>query len=125
MSEMKINDFEKDSNDPLWDLLGNAKPVEVSPFFSRNVLREIRKQEEVSCSKRLFDLGWFRRWRLTLIGASSFVIVLLNTNAIMKHRTRNSSFSIRPGDKEVISHLDELLASDDSSVWLDNSGPSD
>ena len=29
--------------DELWNLLGKAKPVSVSPFFSRNVLREVRQ----------------------------------------------------------------------------------
>ena len=122
---MKNNDFENESNDPLWDLLGQAKPVEVSPFFSRNVLREIRKQDGASGKKRLFGSHWFRRWRLTLIGAASFAIVLLNTHVVMKDRNGINLSSIRPGDKEVISNLDELLASDDSSVWLDNSGSSD
>ena len=30
-------------NDPLWDLLGKASRREPSPFFARNVLREIRQ----------------------------------------------------------------------------------
>lgn len=30
------------ANDGLWGLLGRACPVEVSPYFSRRVLREIR-----------------------------------------------------------------------------------
>jgi len=30
-------------NDPLWDLLGKASHREPSPFFARNVLREIRQ----------------------------------------------------------------------------------
>jgi hypothetical protein len=33
-------DWEKDA---LWDLLGNSKRVDVSPFFARNVLREVRR----------------------------------------------------------------------------------
>lgn len=30
-------------NDELWDLLGHATQPEISPFFARNVLREIRQ----------------------------------------------------------------------------------
>ncbi|MBL9158356.1 MAG: hypothetical protein JNJ70_12835 [Verrucomicrobiales bacterium] len=29
-------------NDPVWNLLGQAKKVEPSPFFARNVLRQVR-----------------------------------------------------------------------------------
>jgi len=29
-------------NDPVWKVLGHAKPVEPSPFFARNVVREAR-----------------------------------------------------------------------------------
>ena len=32
-------------NDALWCLLGKARQPEVSPFFSRNVLREIRQAQ--------------------------------------------------------------------------------
>ena len=37
-------------NDPAWDLLKNASKTEVSPFFSRNVLREVRLFEEQKAS---------------------------------------------------------------------------
>ncbi|MCP5541444.1 MAG: hypothetical protein H7A53_11845 [Akkermansiaceae bacterium] len=30
-------------NDPVWKLLGKARRTEAGPFFSRNVLRELRK----------------------------------------------------------------------------------
>ncbi len=35
-------------NDPLWDLLGKAIHREPSPFFARNVLREIRQPAKPS-----------------------------------------------------------------------------
>jgi len=33
-------------NDPIWNVLGQAKEVEPSPFFARNVVREVRRLQE-------------------------------------------------------------------------------
>lgn len=35
----------QEQNDPVWELLKQAKSVEPSPFFARNVVREARLQE--------------------------------------------------------------------------------
>ncbi len=43
-------------NDPLWKLLGNASSVEPSPFFARNVVREVRRRADEPA-------GWFARVR--------------------------------------------------------------
>ncbi|MBP6600763.1 MAG: hypothetical protein KA250_03095 [Verrucomicrobiales bacterium] len=40
------NDME--TGDPVWELLTKAKTVEPSPFFARNVLRELRRCEAES-----------------------------------------------------------------------------
>ena len=35
--------MKRDDDQELWDLLGQAAEPKISPFFARNVLREIRK----------------------------------------------------------------------------------
>ncbi len=40
-----MNTPEDEKNDPVWDLLNQARPSDPSPFFSRNVVREIRRLE--------------------------------------------------------------------------------
>jgi hypothetical protein len=40
---MKI---EPETGDPVWELLTKSKNVEPSPFFARNILRELRRIEE-------------------------------------------------------------------------------
>ena len=64
----------------VWELLQSAKPVEPSPFFSRNVVREVRRLEEEAPS------GWILRVkafltatpaRPVLIGAMSCAAVAL------------------------------------------------
>lgn len=56
----------------LWDLLENARPVQPNPFFSRNVLREVRLQQSSKTdSAPLF--AWLRSPRLlAALGALMF-----------------------------------------------------
>lgn len=42
-----MNPPEEEKKDPVWELLKEASPPEVSPFFARNVLREVRQFEDV------------------------------------------------------------------------------
>ena len=63
-----------------WELLKSAKTVEPSPFFSRNVVREVRRLEEEANS------GWLARLkeffiaptaRPVMIGAGTFAFVAI------------------------------------------------
>ena len=51
-----------EKDDPVWDLLKEARPIKPSSFFSRNVVREVRKTEsERSDSAVSALLDWFRQ----------------------------------------------------------------
>ncbi len=47
---------QSDPNDQVWELLGRAKQREPSPFFVRNVLREVRGLEQ----ERIGPWEWLR-----------------------------------------------------------------
>src|SRR5450432_1246683 len=113
-----------DEHDKLWHLLGKAKPTGASPFFARDVLREVRlaKQEKSG----LF--AWLgRKWAFTTIGAVAAVLLTFNTSHF--HRTSDPEVTLLAqqisdkSDIDVINHLDELVASEENSVWLENSSP--
>ncbi|GEM_PF-257256 len=117
--------------DPLWRLLGKAKPAAVSPFFSRNILREIRNSGERQDPK-LGLFGWLavRRRFAALLLAVAIVLagveVQLKEKSVATISTQKKEILVaqqlaKNPDSEVIKNLDELLASDDNSVWLDNS----
>ena len=110
-----------EEQDALWNLLGKAKPVEVSPFFSRNVLRAIRAEQPEKPGAFAFLL---RRWTLLAAGACAVVIAGLalfpkteKPDAVL---LLAQEVSASP-DYQVIRNLDELLDSEASSVWLDTS----
>ena len=53
-----------EEHDDLWQLLGRAKAPAASPFFSRNVLRAIREEEQ----ERPGFFAWLRQhWQVTAI----------------------------------------------------------
>ena len=109
-----------DEHDDLWSFLGKAKAPEASPFFSRNVLRAIR--EGVPETRGVF--GWLRaRWQLAAVSACALMVASFaltpraeppdQTTMLLAKQVAQSA------DYQAISHLDELLASEESSVWLE------
>jgi len=121
----------KDSgeHDDLWQLLGKAKTPAVSPYFARNVLREIRSSKP----EKAGVLGWLSgHWRLASLG--SVAAVLLALNSVQLFVPQKVAIAPTPPaqqiasanaptktDYEVIKNLDELVAYEDHSIWLDDS----
>jgi anti-sigma-K factor RskA len=122
-----------DDNDKLWELLGQARPPEVSPFFARNVLRAIRQEEGTRPRRSAFArIGRSlrqRAWRLAF-AATCVVAVLAGVSPdllVRQHQPPQveaasvSAQIVGNPDYEVINHLDELVADEESSLWLDDS----
>lgn len=116
-----------DEQDDLWKLLGRAQQSKVSPFFARNVVREVRalRQERPG----LFGM-LSRNWRFTAASAAVGCVAALAAfqfiGNVSQTRQMDSLVAITEQisdgpDFYVISDLDDLLASEESSVWLDNS----
>jgi len=111
----------RDEQDTLWELLGKVKKTEVSPFFARNLLREIRAQKPAR--NRFF--AWLPWNQFAALTAS---IILLTGAIITTVSMTHSSIAPHPShliattpDLETLNHLDELLAYEESSTWLDHS----
>ena len=110
-----------EEHDDLWDLLGKAKATKASPFFSRNVLRAIRESQPEK--RDLF--AWLRaRWKSAVVGAGLVAVVAI---AAVERNERPDPLLVLADqvsaspDYQVINHLDELLDSEQNSVWLEAS----
>ena len=112
----------RDEDKDLWDLLGEAKAPPVSPYFARNVLRTVREGRE---SRGRF--AWLpRHWRVPALAFG----VLVVGSALLVDRGQRANEELQmivlaqnvteSPDYAVIGDLDELLASEESSVWLDD-----
>jgi len=114
-----------DEHDDLWHLLGKARRTNVSPFFARNVVREVRAQKQ---SGPGFFTLLRRRWQFALASAAvASVIAGAGWQYWQADFSRGSSDQLTviarqlsdSPEYDVISDLDELIASEETSVWLE------
>src|SRR4051794_7758846 len=106
----------RENDQQLWDLLGEAKSPVVSPFFARNVLRTIRQRPAVL--RRI--TGWFALSRL--IPATTVAMAIIVTVFVVNGPDKTEMALINdsdpvaridPQDYDVVADLDELIASDE------------
>jgi len=115
-------EMKREDDQQLWDLLGQAKPRQLSPFFARNVVRRIRER-----SARFEWLrGWLSPRRLVPVTGVA-IAVIATILAVHQPAGRNPADSppdvivrIDPQDYDVVADLDELLATDETSLWDDD-----
>ena len=114
--------MKREDDQQLWDLLGRARPTEVSPFFARNVVRTIRQRPE--------GFGRLRRWLTPrkLIPATALAATIIAA-MLMIQRPASLNLAegmpdvvaaIDPQDYDVIADLDDLTAVDESNQWDDD-----
>ena len=108
--------MKREDDQELWDLLGRSAAPKPSPFFARNVLREIRQPRGWS------GFGeWFRLPRLlpavtgvALALIATFFLRLQTPVAPVDGPPSDMVAIVDPQDYEVIADLDDLLDPDDS-----------
>jgi negative regulator of sigma E activity len=116
--------MKREDDEQLWDLLGRAPETKVSPFFARNVLRQVRQEQSRS------GQSWFS-WR-RLVPASAVALAIAAAVVFVRNPAPQQATSSEPPvdpviaqidvqDYEVVADLDNLLASDENSPWDDNS----
>jgi hypothetical protein len=116
-----MDNMEPQDDKELWDVLGRLRKPTLSPFFARNVLREIRHKPSRFERAR----SWFSLRRV--VGASAVAAVFVAVAFVTHYpgpRTTSSSESdivakIDPQDYDVVADLDALIAWDENSVWED------
>ena len=114
--------MKREDDQQLWDLLGQASEPKLSPFFARNVVRAIRQRS------RPFESlpSWLSVRKLIPIAGVAVavvaVILTLHQPAIHKSsdRTPDVIAQIDPQDYDVVADLDELLVTDESNLWDDD-----
>jgi hypothetical protein len=113
--------MEPEDDKQLWDVLGRVPGPILSPFFARNVIRQIRQ----GATRFERARNWFSLRRLVAASAVAVVVVGM---AIATHRPVSQTTSsndldvvakIDPQDYDVVADLDELIAWDENTVWED------
>ena len=103
-------------DEKLWDLLGQGREPEVSPFFSRNVLRKIREAQGETPQRPWFSL----RWLMPAAGLAVTVIAALLLRFqipahTIPHRA-DRTVQTDAGDADLLADVDDLMGDDDGSL---------
>lgn len=115
--------MKREDDRQLWDLLGQAAEPTLSPFFARNVVRQIRQTPSWTAKLGL----WLRPQRL--IPATAVAFVLFGTALVWQRPAatqqkvdslEDSIAQLDPIDFDVVADLDDLLASEEDNLWTDD-----
>jgi hypothetical protein len=106
----------REEDEKLWDLLGHSAEPNVSPFFARNVLRKIREAQGEAPQRPWWNL----RWLVPATGVAVAIIAAVSLRFQMPNGSHSNSRAdiVALGDAQdadLISDLDDLVSSDDSS----------
>jgi len=116
--------MKREDDEQLWDLLGRTAEYKPSPFFARDVLRQVRQTP-----RRVEIVQAWLSWR-RLVPASAVLAAIVAAILALQHPLRTQTRAkgdvdvvarIDPQDYEVVADLDDLLAADESGLWDDNS----
>ena len=116
--------MKREDDEELWDLLGKANPPPaVSPFFARDVLREIRLRPTWRDRLR----PWLTPRRLIPTAAVAAVIIAgglslqrVPVPAVAPDDLPEVVAQLDPVDFEVVADLDNLLALEEDNLWTDD-----
>jgi hypothetical protein len=111
--------MKREDDEKLWDLLGRSAEPKISPFFARNVLREIRESES-----RPRRGGWLQ-WLVPAAGVAVAIIAALFLRVQMPERNSSDRDSdmlalMEGQDSELVADLDDLIGPDDTNSWDDS-----
>ncbi|MGI8820841.1 MAG: hypothetical protein ACR2ID_08260 [Chthoniobacterales bacterium] len=114
--------MKREEDEELWDLLGRGRQLTLSPFFARNVVRQIRQQPQWRQK-----LGWWFAPRRLLPAGAVAIALLLTTLSFRPpvatppsvENPQDSLAQLDSIDYQVVADLDDLLAMEDDSLWSD------
>ena len=115
--------MKREDDQELWDLLGKAATPALSPFFARNVVRQVR--EETRSRREIF--AWLRP--RILVPAAAFALAVAFAGVTLQRSVNDPTqdnlpetlAAIDPQDFEVVADLDDLIAMEDDNLWDDDS----
>lgn len=111
---MEKSDIDTPRDQALWDLLGQARQVEASPFFVRKVLRAIEE-------KPVVESAWMRWFRMVAPVTACAVITLAAVAGMWAPRSSHVVSADPSLEFDTIENLDLLVANYESSIWLNGS----
>jgi hypothetical protein len=111
--------MKREDDQELWDLLGKAGEPTLSPFFARNVVRQIRQEPDWRESVQ----RWLNPRRLIPAAAVALAIVATTLSIRVPNASDENVpepvAKLDPQDFEVVADLDVLIAMQEDGLWED------
>lgn len=113
--------MKRDDDQQLWDLLGKTAAPQASPFFARNVLREIRRTQKAPTAR----FAWLSVRR---IGPIAGAVAALVVAALVVHGPGKPIRDSKPAvvahvdldDSDIAADVDDLVGGDDDNAADDS-----
>ena len=112
--------MKREEDQELWDLLGRAEAPALSPFFARNVVRQVRQEPDWRENMR----RWLSLRRL--IPAAAVALAIFATTLSVRvpsasdENVPDTVARLDPQDYEVVADLDVLIAMEEDGLWDDD-----
>ena len=111
--------MKREDDQELWDLLGKAGQPTLSPFFARNVVRQVRQQPDWRENVR----RWLTPRRLIPASAVALAIVAATLSTRVPTAADENIPEpvalLDPQDYEIVADLDNLIAMEEDGLWDD------
>ena len=112
--------MKREEDQELWDLLGRAEAPALSPFFARNVVRQVRQEPDWRENMR----RWLSPRRLIPAAAVALAVVATTLSvrvpSASDENVPDSVARLDPQDYEVVADLDVLIAMEEDGLWDDD-----
>ena len=111
--------MKREDDQELWDLLGRAGEPTLSPFFARNVVRQVRQEPDWRENVR----RWLSPRRLIPATAVALAIVAatlsIRVPTAADENIPEPVAQLDPQDYEIVADLDNLIAMEEDGLWDD------
>ena len=112
--------MKREDDQELWDLLGKASQPALSPFFARNVVRQIRQEPDWRERVR----HWLSPRRLIPAAAVALAIIATTLSVQLPNASDEAIpdpvAKLDPQDYEVVANLEDLIAWEEDGLWDDD-----
>jgi hypothetical protein len=112
--------MKREEDEKLWDLLGRSAEPKISPFFARNVVRKIREAQGESPAHPWWNLRWLVPSAGVAVAVIAALLLRMQVPEARHSAPREDGLALSEAqDSDLMADLDDLVASDESSVWDD------